>query len=296
MEQNSKRRALGRGLEDLFNISEDVSFGQFEEKIMETAKEGEIIELPIKELRANPYQPRKEFDPLKLEELAASIKEYGVLQPIIVKKSIKGYEIVAGERRFRASKLAGKETIPAIIREFTDNEMMEIAILENLQRENLNAIEEAEAYHSLMEHLHMTQEEVAKKVGKSRSHITNMLGLIALPNEVKKLIGEDKLSMGHARVLSKIDNAEKVKDLALKVVNNKLSVRETEKLASKEDFPRRNKIVRKDSSQREYIEIENNLAEYLGTKVKINNKKIEIYFANAKDLDRLLDLLNYQKD
>lgn len=189
MEQNSKRRALGRGLEDLFNISEDVSFGQFEEKIMETAKEGEIIELPIKELRANPYQPRKEFDPLKLEELAASIKEYGVLQPIIVKKSIKGYEIVAGERRFRASKLAGKETIPAIIREFTDNEMMEIAILENLQRENLNAIEEAEAYHSLMEHLHMTQEEVAKKVGKSRSHITNMLGLIALPNEVKKLIG-----------------------------------------------------------------------------------------------------------
>ena len=108
MEQNSKRRALGRGLEDLFNISEDVSFGQFEEKIMETAKEGEIIELPIKELRANPYQPRKEFDPLKLEELAASIKEYGVLQPIIVKKSIKGYEIVAGERRFRASKLAGR--------------------------------------------------------------------------------------------------------------------------------------------------------------------------------------------
>ena len=171
---NPKRRALGRGLEELFNI-EDISYGTVEEKIMETATEDEVRDIPLTELRANPYQPRKTFDDEKLHELAESIKEHGVFQPIIVKKSIKGYEIVAGERRYRASLLAGKKTIPAIIRNFTDEQMMEIAVLENLQRENLNAIEEATAYKSLMDNLNLTQEELARKVGKSRSHITNML-------------------------------------------------------------------------------------------------------------------------
>ena len=144
MKEENKRRALGRGLEELFSI-EDVNYGNLEEKIMETVKEEEVQELPIDELRVNPYQPRKTFNEDSLQELSESIKEHGVFQPIIVKKSIKGYEIVAGERRFRASKLAGKKTIPAIVRNFTDEEMMEIAVLENLQRENLNVVDEANA-------------------------------------------------------------------------------------------------------------------------------------------------------
>ncbi len=179
MEQ-TKRRALGRGLEELFNI-EDINYNKIEEKIMETADETEIKELPIAELRANPHQPRKTFNDESIRELAESIKEHGVFQPIIVKKSIKGYDIVAGERRYRASKLAGKTTIPAIIRDFTDEQMMEIAVLENLQRENLNSIEEAMAYETLMKNLNLTQEQLSKKVGKSRSYITNMLGLLTLP-------------------------------------------------------------------------------------------------------------------
>ena len=166
MEQ-TKRRALGRGLEELFNI-EDISYDKLEEKIIENAKEEELKEINIKDLRVNPYQPRKTFNEESLKELAESIKEHGVIQPIIVKKSIKGYEIVAGERRYRASILAGKETIPAIIKDFTDNEMMEIAVLENLQRENLNVIEEAEAYHSLMNNLNLTQEQVASSLNLTK--------------------------------------------------------------------------------------------------------------------------------
>ena len=183
MEQ-TKRRALGRGLEELFNI-EDINYDKMEEKIMETADEEEIREIPINKLRVNPYQPRKTFNQESLQELAESIKEHGVIQPIIVKKSIKDYEIVAGERRFRASRLAGKETIPAIVKNFTDEQMMEIAVLENLQRENLNSIEEALAYETLMKNLNLTQEQLSKRVGKSRSYITNILGLLTLTEEVK---------------------------------------------------------------------------------------------------------------
>ena len=190
----TKRRALGKGLEELFNI-EDINYNKIEEKIIEESKNEEITEIKLEDLRVNPYQPRKTFDKEALEDLANSIKEHGVIQPIIVKKSIKGYEIVAGERRYRASKLAKKETIPAIIRDFTDDQMMEIAVLENLQRENLNAIEEAEAYLSLMNKLDLTQEQVAKRVGKSRSHITNLLGILKLPTKVKELVKENKLSI-----------------------------------------------------------------------------------------------------
>ena len=165
-----KRRALGMGLEELFN-NEQLDLNKFEEKIVNSTAKEEIVELKLSELRPNPYQPRKKFDEDKLKELSESIKEHGVFQPIIVKKSIKGYEIIAGERRFRASKLAGKETIPAIIRDFSDEMMMEIALLENLQRENLNAIEEAVAYKKLLDSLKITQEELSKKLGKSRSYI-----------------------------------------------------------------------------------------------------------------------------
>ena len=205
MEVTSKRRALGRGLEELF-YNEPIDYNKVEEKIItETPKEA-ITMVKLSELRSNPYQPRKVFDEDALKELAASIKEHGVFQPIIAKKSIKGYEIIAGERRVKASIMAGLEEIPTIIRNFDDTEMMEIALLENLQRENLNAIEEANAYKKLLETLSLTQEQLAARLGKSRSHITNMIGLLALPEVIQQDVSEKKISMGHARVLSKLDN------------------------------------------------------------------------------------------
>jgi ParB family chromosome partitioning protein len=293
MKEENKRRALGRGLEELFSI-EDINYGNLEEKIMETVHEEEIQELPLNELRVNPYQPRKTFNEESLNELAESIKEHGVFQPIIVKKSIKGYEIVAGERRFRASKLAGKETIPAIVRNFTDEEMMEIAVLENLQRENLNAVDEANAYKTLMENLHLTQDQVSKRVNKSRSHITNLLGILALPEDVLALVKENKLSMGHARCLSKLSDIEKINELTKKVLEENLSVRELEALSSGNEIERKNKIVKKPKSN-EYTSLEKELTEYYGTKVKIANKKLIISFENNQDLNRILEMINYNK-
>lgn len=293
MKEENKRRALGRGLEELFSI-EDINYGNLEEKIMETVHEEEIQELPLSELRVNPYQPRKTFNEESLNELAESIKEHGVFQPIIVKKSIKGYEIVAGERRFRASKLAGKETIPAIVRNFTDEEMMEIAVLENLQRENLNAVDEANAYKTLMENLHLTQDQVSKRVNKSRSHITNLLGILALPEDVLTLVKENKLSMGHARCLSKLSDIEKINELTKKVLEENLSVRELEALSSGNEIERKNKIVKNPKSN-EYTSLEKELTEYYGTKVKIANKKLIISFENNQDLNRILEMINYNK-
>ncbi len=293
MKEENKRRALGRGLEELFSI-EDINYGNLEEKIMETVHEEEIQELPLNELRVNPYQPRKTFNEESLNELAESIKEHGVFQPIIVKKSIKGYEIVAGERRFRASKLAGKETIPAIVRNFTDEEMMEIAVLENLQRENLNAVDEANAYKTLMENLHLTQDQVSKRVNKSRSHITNLLGILSLPEDVLTLVKENKLTMGHARCLSKLSDIEKINELTKKVLEENLSVRELEALSSGNEIERKNKIVKKPKSN-EYTSLEKELTEYYGTKVKIANKKLIISFENNQDLNRILEMINYNK-
>ena len=297
MQEQNKRRALGRGLEELFNI-EDLNYNNInniEEKIMETANSEEVKEIPLSELRANPYQPRKVFDEEALNELADSIKKHGVIQPIIVKKSIKGYEIIAGERRYRASLIAGKETIPAIVRNFTDDEMMQIAVLENLQREDLNAVEEAEAYKSLMEKLNLNQEEVAEKVGKSRSHITNMLGLLKLPESVKNLLSEDKITMGHARVLSKLESKEKICELADKIVTENLSVREVESLANNNDYVRTNKIVRKEKNN-EYKYLEQELSNYLDSKVKINKNKLEITFVNTNDLNRILEIIVYKSE
>lgn len=291
--EDNKRKALGRGLEELFNI-EDVTYGKLEEKIMETSRPDEVVNLPLSELRVNPYQPRKIFDEKALAELAESIKEHGVFQPIIVKKSIKGYEIVAGERRYRASILAKKDTIPAVIRDFTDEQMMEIALLENLQRENLNAIEEAEAYKNLMLKLNLTQEDVAKKVNKSRSHITNMIGLLSLPTYVKDYIAENKVSMGHARVLSKLEDQAKIEELADRIVSENLSVRELEEITSTEEYPRKNKVTKK-VKDIEYQDLENNLSEYFGTKVKIANKKIVISYENNQDLNRIIEILNIEK-
>ncbi len=290
----NKKRALGKGLEQLFDL-ENLNTGQmsnFEKQIYEDAKGEEVTEINLDELRPNPYQPRQVFDEDALKELADSIKEHGVFQPIIVKKSIKGYEIIAGERRVRASKMAGKKTIPALIRQFTDNQMAEIALLENLQRENLNVLEEAKAYKSLIEKLNITQEELAKKVSKSRSHITNIIGLLRLPKEVQKLIEDGKITMGHARVLSKLENEEEVIKLANDIADMKISVRELEKISDK--APRSHEISKKAKSN-EYRYVEDLLRDKLDTKIKIKDKKLIISFTNNADLNRILEILNIKE-
>lgn len=297
MENNNgiKRRALGKGLEELF-YNEPMEYNKIEEKIITETPKEEIVRVNLDELRSNPYQPRQNFDEEALQELAVSIKEHGVFQPIIIKKSIKGYEIIAGERRVKASKIAGLKEIPAIVRNFTDSEMMEIALLENLQRENLNSIEEALAYKNLLTNLNLTQEKLAERLGKSRSHITNMIGLLTLPEEVQNLISEKKISMGHARVLSKLEDKHQIKELTDRIISEGLSVRQIEDLTSSEkNYERKNKIVRHQEKNNEYVDLEENLKEKLGTKVKIKKNKLEITFTNTNDLNRLLEIMNLDK-
>ena len=293
MEQ--KKRALGRGLEQLFD-SEVLDFNSFESNILESASQDDIQQINLSEIRSNPYQPRKTFNQEALQELAESIKAYGVFQPIIVKKSIKGYDLVAGERRVKASRLAGMETIPAIVKDFSDEMMREIALLENLQRENLTAIELAWAYKGIIDSLHITQDELAVKIGKSRSSVTNTLGLLRLPNSVQNMILEGKLSMGHARELSKLEDNEKIVEYAKNIVNNNLSVRDIENLSKSTDVKKKNPINRVSNKDSEYGYIEREMREVFGTKVKINNKKIEISFNNNNDLDRILEIMNIKID
>ena len=291
----SRKRALGKGLEQLFN-NENFDLNSMEQKIYDTASNEEIIEINLDELRVNPYQPRKTFDENALKELASSIKEHGVFQPIIVKKSIKGYEIIAGERRCRASKMAGLTTIPAIVRDFTDTQMMEIALLENLQRENLNVIEEALAYKAMIEKLGLTQEELSKRVGKSRSYLTNIIGILRLPSEVQDMIFNNELSMGHARALSKLESKEQIVDMAHKIVNDKIPVRELEKMTEAPEVKKTNYIERKPKPQNnEYRYVESLLRDKLDTKVKVKDKKIEIDFQNVADLNRILEILDVKE-
>ena len=292
MEQ--KNKALGRGLEQLF-ASEVLDFDSFESNILDSADQDDIKQIKLDDIRSNPYQPRKTFNEEALKELAESIKNYGVFQPIIVKKSIKGYDLVAGERRVKASKLAGLETIPAIIKDFSDDMMREIALLENLQRENLTAIELAWAYKGIIDSLHITQEELANKLGKSRSNITNVLGLLRLPKTVQDMVLEGKISMGHARELSKLEDKEQIISYAKKIVDEDLSVRDVEKLTSTSLDKKVNPINR-DKKVNEYKYVEKELREILGTKVKIGNKKLEITFENNNDLDRILDIMNIKID
>ena len=295
MNQEIRRKTLGRRLEDLFQ-DDTLDYEKVEEKILRETPHDEIVQINIDELRPNPYQPRKIFNKEALEELATSIKEYGVFQPIIVKKSIKGYEIIAGERRVKASKLAGLEKIPAIVRDFTDNEMMEIALLENLQRENLSSIEEAIAYKKLQEALRLTQEELAKKLGKSRSHITNMLGLLTLPVEIQEMVNNKQLTMGHARAISKIESKEQQVALAKQVVSEGISVRGIENLTQfDKTIKKTHRIVRHENTK-EYQYIENILCEKLGTRVRLKSDKIEISFTNTKDLNRILEIMNITKE
>ena len=291
-DETNKRRALGMGLEELFN-SELLDFDNIENKIVSETPKEEIVELNIDELMSNPYQPRKVFDEEALNELALSIKEHGVFQPIIVRKSIKGYNIIAGERRVKACKLAGISKIPAIIKEFSDEEMMQVALLENLQRENLSAIEEAKAYKAIIESLHLTQDELAKKLGKSRSHITNMLGLLRLPLGVQEMVLYGKISMGHARVLSKLESNEQIEELANRIVSENLSVRDIETLANTEKYERTSP-VNKANRTNEYKFVEDAMKDKLGTKVNISGGKIKISFATKEDLNRILEILNIE--
>ena len=291
-----KRRALGRGLEELFN-NEPIDYNKIEEKIVTETPKDEVKMIKIEELRSNPYQPRKNFDPIALQELSKSIKEHGVFQPIIAKKSIKGYEIIAGERRVKASTLAGLKEIPTIIRDFSDDEMMEIALLENLQRENLNAIEEATAYKNLIKTLNLTQEQLAERLGKSRSHITNMIGILSLPETTQNLISKKEISMGHARILSKLKDENQINELTDKIITEGISVRQLEDLTSNNtNFERKHKIERLPRKEdTEYSYLEDSLSEKLGTRVKIKKNKVQINFTNSNDLNRILEIMNLNK-
>ena len=287
----TKRKALGKGLEQLFS-NEVINFENFEKDIVKGTPKSEILEIKLSDIRSNPYQPRKTFDEESLKEFSESIKEYGVIEPIIVKKTIKGYELVAGERRTRAARLAGLETIPAVVKDFNDQEMMEIALLENIQREDLYPIDEAMAYQKIIEIGHMTQEEFAKKFGKSRSYVTNMLGLLVLPEDLKDLVKQKKLTMGHARALSKISDNDAMRSLANKTVTEELSVRALENIISEENIPKKipQERVKETKSIRNTI-YEKLMREKVGTKVKINKKKIEIPYDSDKDLERILEIL-----
>ncbi len=285
----TKKKALGKGLEQLFSNTV-IDFDNFEKDIVEENSK-DITEIDIDEIRSNPYQPRKTFDTESLNELAKSIKEYGVVQPIIVKKSIKGYELVAGERRTKAAKIAGLKKVPAIIKNFDDQEMMEIALIENIQREDLNPIDEAVSINNIIKLRGYTQEEFANKFGKSRSYITNILGLLKLPEDVKKMVEKRNISMSHARILSKIDDDKKVTELAKKVITDNLSVHDLEKISQEEKFD----IIKKDHSKiydTKYRIYENLLMEKLDTKIRVNKNKIEIYFNGSGELEKLLEKMH----
>lgn len=258
-----------------------------------------VIEIALKELRPNPYQPRKTFNEESIAELAQSIKEHGVIQPIIVRTVLRGYEIIAGERRFRASQHCGLEKIPAVVRKFTDQQVMEIALIENVQREDLNAIEIANAYQALVDQFQLTQEELSVKVGKSRSHIANLLRLLQLPEEVKQHVSRGTLSMGHARAIVAIKDDKTKKEVADLTVKNEWSVRYLEdyiKQLEEVKQPQKEKQPEKEKGKDPYIDqLEESLRDRYRTTVKIKHQhdkgKIELLYYSKDDLERLLDLL-----
>lgn len=275
-------KGLGKGINALFPG----------ETINEVDK---VNQISISKIGANPYQPRKIFDQAALEELAESIKEHGILQPIVVRKLGEKFELVVGERRFRAAKLIKLKEVPAIVKELTDQQMMELAILENLQREDLTPIEEAEAYQKLMEALNLTQEQLAFRLGKSRPHIANHVRLLALPANVRKLISDKELSMGHGRTLLGLRSKKLIPETAEKVVKENLNVRQLENLVQRlnEDVPRETIEKKKDIFIEEK---QSELRDRFGTNVQIkknkNKGKIEIEFFSEDDLERILELLS----
>ncbi|CAH2714647.1 Stage 0 sporulation protein J [Neobacillus rhizosphaerae] len=277
-------KGLGKGLNAFFT---------------DVGKEETVQEIKLKDLRPNPYQPRKTFQQEAIDELKDSILEHGILQPLVVRKSIKGYEIVVGERRFRAAKEAKLEKVPAVVRELTEQQMMELAVLENLQREDLNPIEEGLAYQTLMEKLKLTQEEVAKRLGKSRPHVANHIRLLSLSPKIQELISTGKISMGHGRALLGLRQKAKLPALVEKIVNETLNVRQLEKLIQQlnENVSRETK---KPEKKKDVFlqEREHSLRERFGTTVNIkqnkNKGKIEIEFFSQDDLERILEILDHE--
>ena len=280
---------LGKGLNSIFG--QDVS------KVLEDIQNGDVktekqeqTKINIDQIRPNPYQPRKVFDDTALQELSQSIKQHGVFTPILVKKSIQGYDLIAGERRLRASKLAGMSDIPAIIVDLNDQEMMEIALLENIQRENLNGIEEAKAYEQLIQRLNYTQEQLANRVGKSREHITNTLRLLKLPEDVQEYVVQKKLSMGHVRALIGLKDEHMIRKIAKQAIDQGLSVRKIEQLVK--DLQHK-KEPEKQVEENIFIkEAKNKLEEYFQTSVKVSEHSISIHYENEEDMNRILELLN----
>jgi ParB family transcriptional regulator, chromosome partitioning protein len=279
----SKR--LGKGLDALITS-------------LSIKEDDKIVEIPLAQLRANPYQPRKTFEGEAIKELAESIREHGVIQPIIVRQALRGFEIIAGERRFRASQLLGNATIPAVVRAYNDQQVMEIALIENVQREDLNSIEVAIAYQAIMNQFKLTQEELSLKVGKSRSHIANFLRLLSLPDEIKDYVSRGTLSMGHARALVGIKDDAVRRQLAKQAVAGEWSVRELEEAVQKTEVKASVKAKGKIKAKKRdpYIEeIEETLREKFHTTVRIKPNKdkgrIELSYFGKSDLERLLELL-----
>ncbi|EST51873.1 plasmid partitioning protein ParB [Brevibacillus panacihumi W25] len=279
-------RGLGKGLNALITSN--------------LIEEGETIkEVSVSDIRPNPYQPRKEFEPAAIEELALSISEHGIIQPLIVRKSIKGYDLVAGERRLRAAKSVGLKQVPVVVKSYTDQQLMEIALIENLQRENLNPLEEAEAYGKLIAHHSYTQEQLAKKIGKSRPHVANMLRLLQLPEKIRQMLATATLTMGHARALLSVEKEKLQLELAKEVIDKGLNVRQLEELVKQLSVSRETKKKKPIKSEPILIEMEERLRSRFGTSVKIKKGtkrgKIEIDFYSPEDLQRILDILYIEK-
>lgn len=279
---------LGSGLaaifgEDVTSVLDEIQSGSKGDEY------GSKTVLNVHDIRSNPYQPRKTFDEEALNELAQSIKENGVFTPILVRKSVGGYQLIAGERRLKASIIAEKQEIPAIVMDFDDKQMMEISLLENIQREDLNIIEEANGYNMLIQNLGYTQEQLAQRLGKSRTYVTNVLRLLKLPQDVLKLVEENKLTMGHVKPLITLPE-EKISQIATKAVKEGLSVRQVEILASE----KKDKKIKKEAKTTDpYIkDIQQTLASKFSTKVKVTDNSINISYHNADELNRILEILD----
>ena len=294
-----KRNGLGKGLDSLIpNKTEKTvkTEKKPEQKNEESQNSSGEILVKINQIEPNREQPRKEFDEDSLMELADSIKQFGILQPLLVQKRKDYYEIIAGERRWRAAKIAGIKEVPIIIRDYTDQEIVEISLIENIQRENLNPIEEAMAYKRLLEEFHLKQDEVAERVSKSRTAVTNSMRLLKLSPRVQQMIVDDMISTGHARALLAIDDEEQQYQLANRIFDEKLSVRETEKLVKALKNPKKEVKKQKPEHTFVYDNIEEQMKNIIGTKVSVNPKangkgKIEIEYYSEEELERIYDLI-----
>ena len=296
-------RGLGKGLDSL--IPDAVGEAKVKKEAVETKAVGDAVEknqqetlVKITAVEPNRKQPRKNFDEDSLQELSDSIKQVGLIQPILVQDRKDHYEIIAGERRWRAAKLAGLKEVPVIIRDYTEQEIMEISLIENIQREDLNPIEEAQAYKRLLTEFNLKQDEVAERVSKSRTAVTNSMRLLKLTDKVQQMVIDEMISTGHARAILSIENREEQYEMAQRIFDEKLSVREVEKLVKNLHKPEKPKKPSDDMTiQVIYQDIEDKLKQRLSTKVTVTSKgegsgKIEIEFYNHEDLDRLLDIIS----